>query len=372
MKNSPEKKPLGAVPPLGTAPPLGRFRRWLRRVRPGRAALFILLLAGITSCVRARTPGLRALADAPVYAVLEQSIALPGSERELGVEGYLVRPRTAGPLPTAEAVHSRGPPPGSGPPPSAGPLPAAGPFPCAVILHGRGGWWRAYLGFARTLAGQGFATLIINYQSAHYVDMESLSVPFPYRKRQFELQNEDVRVAAAHFARSSLCAGGRVALIGFSLGADKAFRAAAALPEVRAVVGFYGPYDYKAFIRHRVNRILLALADDDALAWKAYLERTSPLFLAGKVGADVLLFHGAEDRSVPLRQSLSMLRALKKRENGARAALRIYEGAGHNFVLRWARRKEEKDDSLRRTVEFLHRHLPRAGLSSHNTGGRVS
>ena len=84
-------------------------------------------------------------------------------------------------------------------------------------------------------------------------------------------------------------------LIGFSLGADKAFRVAAVNPEVRAIASYYGPSDYVSLIRERINPFLLALADDETFRWKVYLEKNSPLALAPRVGAAVLLFHGVTD-----------------------------------------------------------------------------
>ncbi len=295
-------------------------------LRPRRLAFFLILLFAVTSCVKARTAGLRP-PGAAVYSYIEKSIVLAGAGADEPIESYLVRPD------------------------------APGKFPCAVILHGKGGWWRAYIGYARELAGRGVAALIVNYYSAHYVDMESLNVPFPHRRRQFELQNGDISRAAAAFARKPFCAGGKVGLIGFSMGADKAIRAAAERPEVSAVVGYYGPYDYAAFIRHRVSRVLLAIAPKDALLWKSYLEKTSPLFLADKVRAGVLLFHGVADRTVPVRQSVRMIEALRK--NGAAGAeMKLYEGVGHNFVLRHHRREPEREDSLRETITFLKKYLP--------------
>ncbi|MEE9256809.1 MAG: dienelactone hydrolase family protein [bacterium] len=306
----------------------GLARRLARMMpRPRRIVLLGILLLAVTSCVRARTAGLRP-PGAPTYAYAEKSILLAGGEPDAPIEGYLIRPD------------------------------APGKFPCAVILHGKGGWWRAYIRYARALAERGIASLILNYYSAHQVDMEGLNVPFPLRRRQFELQNGDISRAAAAFARRPFCAGGKVGLIGFSMGADKAIRAAAERPEVSAVVGYYGPYDYVSFIRHRVSRVLLAIAPKDALRWKSYLEKKSPLFLADKVRASVLLFHGAEDRTIPVRQSVRMIEALRK--NGAAGAeMKLYEGVGHNFVLRHHRRDAERGDSLRRTIAFLKKNLPK-------------
>ncbi len=297
-----------------------------RRIRAGlgKSLILLTLLIAVTSCVRARTAGLLP-PESPTYAYEEASIDLPGGEPGVRLDGYFTRPK------------------------------AEGKFPCAVLLHGKGGWWRAYLGYARELAERGIASLILDYYSGHYVDLESLSVPFGHRRKQFELQNSDIRAAAAAFSRRPVCAGGRVGMIGFSLGADKAFRTAAAKPGIKAVVAYYGPYDYVSFIRYRVNAIILALAGEEALRWKSYLEKNSPLSMAGKVEANVLLFHGVEDRTIRAAQSIRMLAALKRR--GKRSVrMKLYEGTGHNFVLRRGL-SAERADSLRLTVAFLRENL---------------
>jgi len=306
----------------------GGLLRRVRRILPVRRfILFAFVALAVTSCVRPRTEGL--LAPGPgAYAAAESEVSLPGGVAGATVEGYLVRPR------------------------------AEGPFPCAVLLHGKGGWWQAYIRYSRELAARGVASLIVNYYSVHTVDLEGLHTPFEERRQQFDLQNRDIVRAASAFARGPLCAGKRVALIGFSLGADKAIRAAAELEEVRAVVGYYGPYDYVTFIKHRVNPVILALATDNLLKWKRYLEENSPVRLAGRVRVPVLLFHGARDNLIPPRQSFAMAASLRRNAGGS-ARIKLYEGVGHNFVLRRANGLE-RADSLRLVLDFLRENLPAA------------
>ena len=264
--------------------------------------------------------------NAPTFAYREMSVELPGSKPDIRIEGYYTRPSPEG------------------------------KYPCAVILHGKGGWWRAYIRYARALAGQGIASVIVNYYSGHQVDLEGLYVPFDERRAQFEYQNGDISAAVAPFARYPVCSGRKVGLIGFSLGADKAFRTAATQPDIGAVVGYYGPYDYVSFIRQRVNPILLALAGENALKWKAYLEKNSPYTQAGRVKASALLFHGVEDTTISVKQSILMQRALERR-GGSGARMKLYEGVGHNFALRRRGTKAERDDSIRLTISFLKKKL---------------
>ncbi len=304
------------------------IRRARRLVRLRRVVLLASLFFLATSCVRPLPTGLQPPAP-PTHAYLEREVALSGSAPGSPLEGYIVQPQ------------------------------GRGPFRCAVLLHGRGGWWRAYVRYGTELASRGIAALLINYHSAHYVDMEGLNSTFEERRQLFEAQNEDIYRATAEFARSPLCAGGRVGVVGFSLGADKAMRAAAALPEVGAVVAYYGPYDYVSFIRTRVNPVLLAIATEDLLRWKQYLEAQSPIRTAERTRAAVLLLHGVEDAVIPAQQSIRMMDALRRRRGGA-ARLKLYEGVGHNFILRRGP-PEVRDDSIRLAVDFLRQSLPAEG-----------
>ena len=284
----------------------------------------------VTSCARPRTLNL-APAPAGSYDHQENYVELPSSIENASITGYLVRPSKDG------------------------------RYPCVVLLHGKGGWLRAYTRYARKLASHGFSSLVINYYSVHQVDLEGLRTPFVQRKSNFERQNEDINRAVSAFAKSAHCIHNKVGLIGFSLGADKAFRAAASLPVVKAVVAYYGPYDYAALIKKRINAVVLALATEDLLRWKEYLEVNSPANKIQNTKASALMFHGVADGLIPVQQSFTMMRKLRARKSGY-AQLKLYEGTGHNFVLR-RRTPREREDSIRLALIFLKNHLPKTSES---------
>ncbi len=304
---------------------LSTIHRFFKVIRIRRLLLFILAILMVTSCARPRTPGL-APAPAGSHGHQERYVELPSSIENASITGYLVRP----------AKNGR--------------------YPCVILLHGKGGWWRAYIRYARKLASHGFSSLIINYYSVHQVDLEGLTTPFVQRKANFERQNEDINRAASAFAKSEHCAKNKIGLIGFSLGADKAFRAAASLPEVNTVVAYYGPYEYGSLIKKRINSVVLALATQDLLRWKRYLELHSPTNKIRNTKASALMFHGVLDGIIPVEQSFTMMKKLRARESG-HAELKLYEGTGHNFVLRRSTPRE-REDSIRRALAFLKNHLP--------------
>ena len=304
---------------------LSIIHRFFKFIRIRYLLLFILTTLMVTSCVRPRTLN---LAPAPTgsYDHLESYVELPSSIENASITGYLVRPSEAG------------------------------RYPCVVLLHGKGGWWQAYIRYARKLASHGFSSLVINYYSVHQVDLEGLRTPFVQRKSNFERQNEDINRAVSAFVKSAHCIQNKVGLIGFSLGADKAFRTAASLPVVKAIVAYYGPYDYAALIKKRINSVVLALATEDLLRWKNYLEFHSPANKIQNTNASALMFHGVADGLIPVQQSFTMMRKLRARKSGY-AQLKLYEGTGHNFVLR-RRTPREREDSIRLALVFLKSHLP--------------
>jgi dipeptidyl aminopeptidase/acylaminoacyl peptidase len=64
-----------------------------------------------------------------------------------------------------------------------------------------------------------------------------------------------------------------------------------------------------------------------------------------------------EDSLIPVAQAIKMRETLQRRGNPV--TMKLYEGAGHNFVLRRGP-AEVRDDSLRLAVDFLRKTLPAA------------
>jgi dipeptidyl aminopeptidase/acylaminoacyl peptidase len=84
--------------------------------------------------------------------------------------------------------------------------------------------------------------------------------------------------------------------------------------------------------------------EDDPQFWRGISPRT----YFDRVTEPVLLHHGTEDDSCPIRWSEETLAAL--RDAGAAARLYTYEGEQHAFGPQWPR-------SMERTLDFLERHL---------------
>lgn len=108
---------------------------------------------------------------------------------------------------------------------------------------------------------------------------------------------------------------GRVGVVGFSLGAAKAMLLAARQPAIKAAIGYYGVYDLRLLMQHRMRE-------------KANFP-VMPVDVAADVAAPVLLLHGEWDDETPLDQAEAMRDALRKA--GKTVELVVYPKSYHRF-----------------------------------------
>jgi dienelactone hydrolase len=129
------------------------------------------------------------------------------------------------------------------PPPAAGPLtgyltaPAGvGPFPAVALIHSCLGLPQNRAAFAATLASWGYVALYVDEFAPRGLH-ETCSVDFP-------VGPADAAAALAYLARQPFVDAGRLAVVGFSQGADVALALATSPPRgarLRATVGYYPP-----------------------------------------------------------------------------------------------------------------------------------
>lgn len=129
------------------------------------------------------------------------------------------------------------------PPPAAGPLtgyltaPAgAGPFPAVALIHSCLGLPQNRVAFAATLASWGYVALWVDEFAPRGLH-ETCSVEFP-------VGPADAAAALTYLARQPFVDPGRLAVVGFSQGADVALALATSPPRdarLRAAAGYYPP-----------------------------------------------------------------------------------------------------------------------------------
>ena len=234
----------------------------------------------------------------------------------------------------------------------AGPVPAhlylpqgPGPFPGVLVLHTSGGTESEVEEYAEASAREGFAALAVDYFAARGASTNSPNNDWPG-------QVADLSAAVGYlFSRSEVKKDG-VGAVGFSLGALRAMQVSGGRPDVKAVVGYYGPYD-------PMQRLWVPAA--------SRARAPSALQEAARISATVLLLHGDRDLETPLGEAQAMAKAMK--DAGKSVELVIYSKAGHRFNFKRGQGRldrggavrsfdpEATTDAFRRTVAFLRQQL---------------
>jgi dipeptidyl aminopeptidase/acylaminoacyl peptidase len=117
-------------------------------------------------------------------------------------------------------------------------------------------------------------------------------------------------------------------------------------------IDLYGDSEIADSYRHgdRVGRLDLHRQMGSPDEQVDLYRRGSPVYLAERVEAPLLILHGRDDKRVVPLMSERMVEAL--RIEGKFFEHRFYEGEAHGF-----RKPENRKDSLERTLKFLERHL---------------
>jgi acetyl esterase/lipase len=202
-------------------------------------------------------------------------------------------------------------------PPEAKP---GGSNPMVVLLHG-GPWARDYWGFdseVQYLAAHGFLVLQVNFRGSEGFGFAHLSAAFG---RFGDAALEDVEDAIDWAVTYGVADRSRIFTMGASYGGYLALYLAATHPEgFRGAVSIAGVTDLLSIIEgdsyygspsewvsYEVRKALIG----DPRKQKALLKSTSPVNLAKKFAAPVLLIHGEDDSTVPIAHSKRLHGALK-------------------------------------------------------------
>jgi dienelactone hydrolase len=188
------------------------------------------------------------------------------------------------------------------------------PLPAIVALYGAGGNVAGMERYAGVLAAQGFAVYLLHYfdrTGTQYADKQIIF-------RNFPLWMKTLWDAISFVEKQPQVDVGRIALLGFSLGAYLSLSTSAIDPRVKIVVEFFGgmPKEMKLFMR-----------------------RLCP----------VLILHGEDDPTVPVEEAYNLQKLLEKKE--IPYEIKIYPGVGHGFDA------ETWKDAGQRSLEFLQKHL---------------
>ncbi len=170
-----------------------------------------------------------------------------------------------------------------------------------------------------------------------------------------ELDVHDTAAGVRAAARNGWCDPTRVAVMGGSAGGFTVLNLLAHHPHLFAAgVDLYGVTDLLdlAETTHRFEAHYLESIVGPLPAAAEQYRRRSPVHLADRITAPLLILQGADDAVVPPAQSRAIAERL--RSLGRTVELQVYEGEGHG----WGR-PETVVDELDRVEAFLHRHVRR-------------
>jgi len=145
----------------------------------------------------------------------------------------------------------------------------------------------------------------------------------------------------------------RIAVVGMSYGGFAVLTCITRAPKVfRAAVDAYGPANLFTFIESNPpswREGIYALVGHPERD-RDYLEDRSPVRRVDAIETPLLVIQGKNDPRVAKSESDQIVQALRSR--GREVEYVVYEDEGHGFS-----RKENEFDALRRTVEFLGKHM---------------
>ena len=195
-----------------------------------------------------------------------------------------------------------------------------GKYPAIVVVHGHGGVGDGKRSgshdLARRLARAGYIAMVPHYFGRLKPD------PKDGRKnaRSFAVWERTVSDTVGFAARRPDVDARRIGLLGSSMGSWVSLSVAARDRRVSAVVENFG-------------------------GWPEW-EELNPARLP-----PVLVLHGDADRNVSVDEAYKLEQILQR--TGVPHEVHIYPGAGHGF------RGDDREDALRRTVQFFDTHLER-------------
>lgn len=164
---------------------------------------------------------------------------------------------------------------------------------------------------------------------------------------------QDARSGAEWLIARGRADASRVVITGGSAGGYTTLMALARDPDFWAAgVALYGIgdlYDLKQGSHRFEANYELGLIGRLPEAGRLWKER-SPLTFAKNVRAPALLFHGEEDKAVPVRQSVDFAEAVRR--NGVPVELVLYPDEGHGFMKEANRR-----DCLEKMERFLEKYV---------------
>ena len=222
------------------------------------------------------------------------------------------------------------------------------PPPLLIWIHG-GGWRmgsKANINPAFfQLVKHGFAVASIDYSLLGLPGLLKIVHECKGAVRFLRAKAHEYGVNAAKIGVGGSSAGGHLVLLLGTFGGNSRLEGTIGgnhgqSSSVQAVVDFFGPSDFPAMSKHKKRPGIMLLA-----------KFLSPATHVDKNDPPLLIYHGSEDKIVPVEQGVIIDRKYRKAK--LESTLYVIKGAGHGF-----RRNElPKDKAIAEMSAFFTKHL---------------
>ncbi|MGD2124089.1 MAG: dienelactone hydrolase family protein [Gemmatimonadota bacterium] len=211
----------------------------------------------------------------------------------------------------------------------------SGQHPAIILLHASSGWRPEYLDMADRFSDAGFTVLVLDY----YAETGGAAIGSEEKLQKWESWRQAIRSAVHYLQGIPSVARDRIALVGYSRGAFLAVSVAASVPEVKAVVDFYGG------------------GGGGTLPLEAEVRGLPPL----------LILHGGNDSVVTVSLAEDLHHAVLEAEG--QVEMHLFPEDDHGFNLPWLPVYSAKSDkeSFMLALDFLRRRLRDGVGPAHNT-----
>lgn len=201
-----------------------------------------------------------------------------------------------------------------------------GPHPSVLILHGYSGCFPDHFSIAKTLADSGFVALTIDYYTETKMPINFNNDP-EVRRATVPQWQKTIHNAVSFLKSNPYSLNQPVGIIGFSQGAILAISVATAIPELAAVVDYYGRGIIESFESKSLN--------------------FPPL----------LILHGEADSVVSVNYAYELKGLVES--NCGNVEMHLYPETGHGFNIKENSNfsEVESSHSLSMTIAFLRKWL---------------
>jgi dipeptidyl aminopeptidase/acylaminoacyl peptidase len=230
-----------------------------------------------------------------------------------------------------------------------------GPHPLVVMPHGGPHGVRDYWGYdweVQLLANRGYAVLQVNFRGSEGYGAEFERAGY----RQWGAAMQDDLTDATRWAiEQGVTAADRICIFGASYGGYAALMGVAREPKLyQCAIGYVGVYDLELMYesgdipgsKSGLEYLKEVLGED-----RAELRARSPVHLADRIEAPVLLLHGKDDGRADFSHAKRMRAALDRHRK--KYEWLAYGNEGHGFYDEISRR-----EAYDKILDFLARHLP--------------